>query len=130
MKSKYLVSVEDVNMLRESLSEQKERLDFVTNNLKKNPISIIITMLFIMFLVINYLIKFDYSVIFFSVLLATSMFILIRRDRKLKQEYILEKIMFNWVESVYNDACVSLYNPSHISKDSLSDDILGKDLNK
>ena len=36
--------------------------------------------------------------------------------------------MFNWAESVYNDAYVSLYNPSYISKDSLSDDILGKDL--
>ena len=128
MKSKYLVSVEDVNMLRETLSEQKERLDFVTNNLNKNTISITIPMVFIMFLAINYLIKFDYSVIFFSVLLVTSISILIRRDRKLNQEYVLEKIMFNWAESVYNDAYVSLYNPSYISKDSLSDDILGKDL--
>jgi hypothetical protein len=130
MKSKYLVSIEDVNMLRETLSEQKERLDLVTNNLKKNSISIIAPMVFIMFLSINYLIKFDYSCIFFSVLLVISMFILIRRDKKLNQEYVLEKIMFNWVESVYNDACVSLYNPSHISKDSLSNDILGKDLKK
>lgn len=123
---KYKTTQEDVEMLKTTLNDQKNRLNKAHKKLKHTPILVLFTLIMFFSLIKN--IEFLNSLVYFSLLFTASLTLLLIRDYRLRKTCKIELIMLNYVQHIYEDAKNSLYDCSYMPKGIPSDKILSQGL--
>ncbi len=124
--SKYEVTIEDVKLLTEALTDQERRSSDTQKKKRRNPIFIVLSL--ILFIVLTHEFKFENSVLYFSIGLVASLILFISRDIKLYKQCRLELIMLNYVSHIQKDAVNSYESDSYVSEGFPSNEVLGEGL--